>query len=281
MGSTPRQVLFKVRLPLARRMLLLSVNQTILFALSMVVIAGLIGGKGLGDVVTSGLNSYPALALLAGIVIVVMAMALDRVTEAVAERTNPARRHLTDDLQRRLRLASIVTAVAVVATVVARAAPRRRRRLLAAGRRATGCWPGSSRCSTTCRTRTRSLFQITSWIGNHIVQYGLVPLPELPRRDAVAGDAGRDHADRARRQRPPRRDHDVPDARADRLHRRVELRDGHRLAGARRDRAHRRDRVRARRLGGRERRRSPGSCARSTTCCRRCRSSSTSSRSST
>ena len=47
-------------------MLLLSVNQTILFALSMVVIAGLIGGKGLGDVVTSGLNSYPALALLAG-----------------------------------------------------------------------------------------------------------------------------------------------------------------------------------------------------------------------
>ena len=155
-------------------MLLLSVNQTILFALSMVVIAGLIGGKGLGDVVTSGLNSYPALALLAGIVIVVMAMALDRVTEAVAERTNPAKRHLTDELRRRLRIASAVTAVAIIATV--------------AVARALGVGAVYSR--TTARdwllARLQSmldyvqnpdtlLFRVTSWIGDHIVQYGLVP----------------------------------------------------------------------------------------------------------
>src|SRR6266550_1379238 len=76
MGSTRWQTIAKVQLPLARRMLLLAVNQTILFALSMVVIAGLIGGAGLGDVVTSGLYSNPALAMLAGAAIVIMAIAL-------------------------------------------------------------------------------------------------------------------------------------------------------------------------------------------------------------
>ncbi len=174
MGSTSRQALLKVRLPLARRMLLLSVNQTLLFALSMVVIAGLIGGQGLGDVVTSGLNSYPALALLAGLVIVVMAMALDRVTESVAERTNPAKRHLTDDLRRRLRRASIVTGVAIAATILV----------------AKLVGVGAVYSRTTARdwllARIQSvldyvqnpdtlLFQVTSWIGDHIVQYGLVP----------------------------------------------------------------------------------------------------------
>ncbi len=174
MGSTPRQVLLKVRLPLARRMLLLSVNQTILFALSMVVIAGLIGGKGLGDVVTSGLNSYPALALLAGIVIVVMAMALDRITESVAEKTNPAKRHLTDDLRRRLRRFSIVTAVAVVATIAVA-------RILGASevypRKTARDWLLARIQSVLdyVQNPDTTLFQVTSWIGDHIVQYGLVP----------------------------------------------------------------------------------------------------------
>ena len=104
MGATRRQMLSKVQLPLARRMLLLGVNQTILFALSMVVIAGLIGGGGLGAVVTSGIYTNPALAILGGIAIVIMAMALDRSTEAIAARTDPAKRHLDDAGRKKLRL---------------------------------------------------------------------------------------------------------------------------------------------------------------------------------
>ena len=118
LGSTERQLLQKVQLPLSRRMLLLGLNQTILFALSMVVIAGLIGGGGLGAVVNSGLFSNPALAILAGIVIVVMAMALDRITEAVANRTDPTKRHLDGATRKRLRLESAFVAAAILGTVV-------------------------------------------------------------------------------------------------------------------------------------------------------------------
>jgi glycine betaine/proline transport system permease protein len=120
LGSTGRQVLWKVQLPLARRLLLLSVNQTILFALSMVVIAGLINTEGgLGAPVTNGLNSDPALAILAGAAIVVMAIALDRVTEAIAERTDPAKRHLDVEGRKRARLATVavVGSVAVAAII--------------------------------------------------------------------------------------------------------------------------------------------------------------------
>jgi glycine betaine/proline transport system permease protein len=121
-GATSYQTLFKVQLPLARRQLLLALNQTIMFALSLVVIAGLIGGRGLGDVVTSGLYSNPALALLAGIAIVIMAIALDRATAAIADRTDPARRQLTDEGRRRARMITLGTfGVIAVVVIVARA----------------------------------------------------------------------------------------------------------------------------------------------------------------
>ena len=88
MGSTPWQLLTKVRLPLARSTLLLAVNQTIMMAMSMVVIASIIGAGGLGDDIYQALSKVNVgTALQAGLAIVIMAIALDRVTNAAGRRT--------------------------------------------------------------------------------------------------------------------------------------------------------------------------------------------------
>jgi glycine betaine/proline transport system permease protein len=175
LGSTRTQTLFKVQLPLARRMLLLSVNQTILFALSMVVIAGLIGGQGLGDVVTSGLYSNPALALVAGVAIVIMAIALDRATEAMANRTDPTRRHLTERKRRTLRLYTLACAAGVGLAVG-----------LGYAFGAGSVWSRATAQPWLLRqvqsvldyvqNPSTFIFHITSPIGNFLVQYGLGPL---------------------------------------------------------------------------------------------------------
>ncbi len=175
LGATRVQTLVKVQLPLARRMLLLSVNQTILFALSMVVIAGLIGGEGLGSVVTSGLYSDPAQALLAGAAIVVMAIALDRATEAMAIRTDPAQRHLTEGKRRTLRLYTAACAAAVGLAVGLGYA-------FGAGS-VWSRWTASDwllariqRVLDYVQSPTTFIFHITSPVGNFLVQYGLSPL---------------------------------------------------------------------------------------------------------
>ncbi|MEV1024496.1 ABC transporter permease subunit [Streptomyces sp. NPDC050264] len=87
LGATGRQRLLTARLPLARRELLLGLNQTIMMALSMAVIASVIGAGGLGDRVYQALASVDVgAALAAGIPIVLLAVILDRVTGAAGER---------------------------------------------------------------------------------------------------------------------------------------------------------------------------------------------------
>ena len=175
LGATRFQTLTKVQLPLARRMVLLSVNQTILFALSMVVIAGLIGGEGLGSVVTSGLYSDPAQALLAGAAIVIMAISLDRATEAMANRTDPTQRHLTEGKRRRLRLYTLASAAAVGLAVGLAY-------LFDAGsswsRWTAESWLLARIQSVLDYVQNPStfIFHITNPIGNFLVQYGLSPL---------------------------------------------------------------------------------------------------------
>lgn len=83
-GATGSQVLFKVQVPLAMPTIMAGLNQTIMMALSMVVIAALIGAGGLGAPVVLGLNTLDiGLATIGGLSIVLIAIVLDRITQSM------------------------------------------------------------------------------------------------------------------------------------------------------------------------------------------------------
>ena len=80
-GSTGLQTMLQVKIPLAFPTILLGVNQTIIMVFAMVIIAGLVGGGGLGqEVFTNSIWLRMGDGLIAGMTIVFMAMALDRMT---------------------------------------------------------------------------------------------------------------------------------------------------------------------------------------------------------
>jgi glycine betaine/proline transport system permease protein len=101
---------------------MLAVNQTIMMALSMVVIASLIGGAGLGDTIISSLTYLDVgSATIGGAAIVFLAIALDRATGAAGTRADLST-HQTPEARKRLRLLTLAgLAVVVVASFVARA----------------------------------------------------------------------------------------------------------------------------------------------------------------
>ncbi|EPC01501.1 hypothetical protein L861_05530 [Litchfieldella anticariensis FP35 = DSM 16096] len=85
-GSTRRQLLFEIQIPLALRTIMAGLNQTLMLSLSMVVIAALIGAGGLGLTVFTGLGRLDVgRASLGGIGIVLLAIMLDRITQALGE----------------------------------------------------------------------------------------------------------------------------------------------------------------------------------------------------
>ncbi|KSW17920.1 proline/glycine betaine ABC transporter permease, partial [Cellulomonas sp. B6] len=91
-GSTPGRILRQIQLPLALPTIMAGVNQVIMLALSMVVIAGMVGADGLGsDVVAALQRVNVALGFEAGLSVVVLAMFLDRVTAALGTRSPVSR----------------------------------------------------------------------------------------------------------------------------------------------------------------------------------------------
>ena len=90
-GTTRRQLLLKVQLPMAIPTIMAGVNQTIMMALAMVVLASMVGAGGLGLDVLRGLNRFkPGEALLAGLAIVALAIIVDRITQAWAKERQEA-----------------------------------------------------------------------------------------------------------------------------------------------------------------------------------------------
>ncbi|MFJ8661633.1 ABC transporter permease/substrate binding protein [Streptomyces sp. NPDC093795] len=89
-GTTPRNTLLRVQLPLALPTIMAGINQVIMLGLSMVVIAGMVGGGGLGGAVYRAIGNVDiGLGFEAGVSIVVLAMYLDRMTGALGRQVSP------------------------------------------------------------------------------------------------------------------------------------------------------------------------------------------------
>lgn len=86
-GITPWQMFFKIRLPFAMPSIMAGVNQSIMMAFGMVVIAGIVGAGGLGAAIYDAIRTLDiAKSIDAAIAIVVLTMVLDRITQAFGPR---------------------------------------------------------------------------------------------------------------------------------------------------------------------------------------------------
>jgi glycine betaine/proline transport system permease protein len=112
-GATPRQLFWLAQVPSAQRQILLGVNQTTMAALSMVIIASIIGGtQDIGWEVLSTMRKADfGASLLAGIVIAIIAVIMDRVTWGLATRDMPAQRSFH---RRHAHMIASVVAIAII-----------------------------------------------------------------------------------------------------------------------------------------------------------------------
>ncbi|HXO51209.1 MAG TPA: ABC transporter permease subunit, partial [Mycobacterium sp.] len=117
LGATRRQELFGALLPMAKRTIVLGINQTIMAALAMVTIAALIAAPGLGQVVIQALSTQDVgTAFNAGLAIVLLAIILDRTTTAASERVETQRRKSAEPSRFRrpaIAIGAVVTAIAI------------------------------------------------------------------------------------------------------------------------------------------------------------------------
>ncbi len=93
-GVNRWQMLYRVSLPLARPSIMAGINQATMMALAMVVVASMIGARGLGEDVLAGIQTLDVgRGLQAGIAIVILAIVIDRITQAYGKSTRSRRQH--------------------------------------------------------------------------------------------------------------------------------------------------------------------------------------------
>ena len=175
-GSTPRQTLSKVQIPLAKPSMMLGVNQTIMMALGMVVIAAVVGAPGLGRQVLDGLKQLDVgEALNGGIAIVMMAIVLDRVTTAWSQRGHAADDGIEIAGRRFSRRAMWIATVAAIigAVAIGREVLRQQD------------WPEAWTTSVAAPANAivewsrDNLTGVADWISRFLLRWLLDPLQEL------------------------------------------------------------------------------------------------------
>lgn len=118
MGATSKQTLRKVQLPMAKQMIVLGINQTVMAALSFVVIAALIAAPGLGKPVVAALTiQNTGRGFVAGLAVVCMAIMLDRATSAAAVKQKSFIPPTPKQLAARRRNISIAGVATLVITI--------------------------------------------------------------------------------------------------------------------------------------------------------------------
>ncbi|MEB8338127.1 ABC transporter permease subunit, partial [Streptomyces endophyticus] len=99
-GTTPRNTLFRVQLPLALPTIMAGVNQVIMLGLSMAAIAGMVGTGGLGGAVNEAIGQLNVgLGAESGISIVILAIYLDRMTSSLGQQVSPLGRRALNKLR--------------------------------------------------------------------------------------------------------------------------------------------------------------------------------------
>ena len=154
MGSTPTQTLTKVQLPMAKQMIILGINQTVMAALSFVVIAALIGAPGLGKPVVDALIiRNVGQGFVAGFAVVFVAILLDRSTSAAAK-AQESFIPLTSQQIRRGRIKVGLSGLLAIASIFAS------RSVLS-----LAVWPGSINISQQVEDVTND---VTKWITTNL-----------------------------------------------------------------------------------------------------------------